>query len=471
MQTALDSTAAAPSVVADLPSAELVKSNGATIKGWKEYFHSAHGRNPKMTDAKLLQIVLHNSDLGGDKADEMVDVILSAESPNDTDDITPEAIKSVAITNRSAAELGTIAANDRTLGELMERNVDSKAFVKRYGVELAAHLFGIANYKGEVLKQGIYTKEQRLAFAVPNSVTTPNDSGKGGVDGYCYVEDDAGKYTIRVKGRADIYPTTKINAAGTRVAAKGSWYADWAMTLPWVQQARKDYDYFVDQLAKTPTTPRRAEHKGWSRSRLIGERDLAKERTNNPTTDVRKVIRIMAQLDAVNAMPKCGAFFQADETKGTYEITSNQVPIVVYDKNNIMLGDPVTITTFLSYDVAKAIKLGGTYDNLISTATRAPGDPKTQTSTLTEETWTGAGAELAVFFANSKVIADFERKWANQTMSDDDIKIIGMLARNLNVLYAMEGFGKRYHELIAADKAKEAKEAADKLEQSKADVA
>lgn len=232
--------------------------------------------------------------------------------------------------------------------------------------------------------QKVFTVEELRTFPLP----TVKISGKEGIS-----------KSHPLYGRSFEYETTKTGKDGTTKNAYGDYYKDLAAKLDAVKNEQEWCDYWRAVIADPAKA--RSEHIGWVKNgKAASELDLHDGRVKSAVKLVKNAMRVFFKMDAINTrMPQLECSMQMrqvlqdgkpiylaadgtatfDAMTGTNnntpitEITGTKKPINICTRNATgkdYMGEDYTVGGFLQFDVDEAIKQGGTFAALISTAKR-----------------------------------------------------------------------------------------------------
>lgn len=152
---------------------------------------------------------------------------------------------------------------------------------------------------------------------------------------------------------------------------KGSWYADFYAAT---HRGAKVYQE-LDQISLAITKPEDvakeySDLKQLTKSQLEARRNVLRQKKTLGPTMIKKAVKIYQQMALVMQAASEGKLKATVEimTDDNGEISRAPTPIVVYDPNKTTSTKVVSVGTFLSYDVDKAIRDGGTVQDLWGTA-------------------------------------------------------------------------------------------------------
>lgn len=163
-----------------------------------------------------------------------------------------------------------------------------------------------------------------------------------------------------------VFDSTK---RGKRIAAN-------VAAIDAAEKGSADAPAFFTELHGKEAAALYASYKRMTKAERTAERARETQDKTNARGVLVKAVKVTQQMARINSMEKVGVRFFMVTTKDEDGVTDIKVlkntpkPIVIYDKTEAANATPVSVDTFLSYDVDTAKANGGTMGDLTETAGR-----------------------------------------------------------------------------------------------------
>lgn len=162
------------------------------------------------------------------------------------------------------------------------------------------------------------------------------------------------------------------------------WTNDFVSAMPEGKAYETDIDDVSKEMKTANSVPR---FKGWSKSDLVTLKDDATARRNALRSIVKRTILLHHQWVAVEGMPKIGLrwirakgkdkaismptkYGEGEFGEDATLVSASVKPIWIYPQEEPSEGRNFSVTQFLAFDPAMALKAGGTMADLVATAGR-----------------------------------------------------------------------------------------------------
>ena len=385
---------------------------------------------PETYDESDIQAAFEQAESGNGADDTDADDTVADDKPADdvTDEQAAKANVSAAHRKANAIKAAEKAVADKVLQALFHDTVIAGELVKRGPVLAVVELLRIHG--------GDWQKVVPCSF-----------------DDYPVVDSP----WVGEQGNSDKYPTYSTSAKGKRITSEGSWWNDYADTMPDAKAAIEALSAIALADAGDPkaTEPYRT----MGKTLRATEKRLHTDRRNAIRATVKKAARVRARmLEIVRDFPAVTTGFLSVKNKDkTVTLARTTSPIYISDKENPMVGEGFSVTGYLGLNLVKAQQDGGTYDAVVTSTTKAASTPTALPKIEGVEMLEQYLAEVTAWIDDKANGAAFAKALAAKD-SDDFVVTIGDLFTGLDSTKGR--WLARYTRLKNAENEKAEKEAA-----------
>jgi hypothetical protein len=247
---------------------------------------------------------------------------------------------------------------------------------------------------------------------------------------------------------------TKVKTDDGYKTLKGSWYKDFYMGTHRGARMGKEIEAIGLAISKPTDVP--AEYRDLNKltkNELESRRKALRQNTTYAVNLIKRAMKVYQQMALINEkLPKIGVEFLTGEDGN---VSMSPVPIVVFNKDKMIESKVISVGTLISYDVDKALRDGGSVQDLWATAGSGEGDsggandsePETSFD-ITVAKFDDLVAELQNFLEGNGGINMAHLSNAIKKWDDSSILSLGDLCSEFQTIYNM--IQPRYEKLATA---------------------
>jgi len=406
---------------------QILKSDKTIAAYYRTVANEGSDNPTTLSDADILKIV---ASVAGDNEDaEMERTLLIEQAGNpEPEKLEATAEEAISATGNAMASRALALADelgkDEVFGVIVDENIEAAAKKKRGPVNMFLTLVRVF---GDRIKD----------FPVPGSSAKDKDIGNKPYD----------KYTV------------SVTVAGKKVNRPGSFYSD-----------VRDRTPRGKQLLEIIAACEKREGVSKGNPTVLADKNKAIDDLKTYREQLVKGVRMAIQWMAIEAAKTEKTLFVEpslqwkDKDKG--EIYPTNTPIILAKTTDRSPGEQLSVDQFLALDVAKAIKLGGTLENLMSTSTRGANNTDDEVTKI--ENVETADDVLAAFviFLNDRTNLTKWRSYLEKKENEDALLSFGDLCIHCDGEW--QGWAHVAYETVKDEKRKAKADAREKMLAEKA---
>jgi len=225
------------------------------------------------------------------------------------------------------------------------------------------------------------------------------------------------------QGNSDKYPTYSTSGKGKRITSEGSWWNDYADTMPDAAKAIEALAGITMAEKNDPKAP--INYRTMGKTLRNSEKNTQTLRRNAVRATIKKAAKVRARMITIDRdFPAVKTGFLPDGKGGG--IARTTAPLYISDATAPLNGETFGVTGYLGLNLVKAAQDGGSYDAVVTSTTKAPSAPTTVAKIEGVEMLEQYVAEVGAWLDDKANGAAFAKALAAKD-SDDFVLTIGEL--------------------------------------------